>query len=213
MLASEIERKVLRLFGDSVTSHIMVQAQDIYDWINEAQLRIARDTGCVTGSTSTAASTYPKALPADWIVTKRVVYGITVLRLVDIEDLDAVNVNPALPVDTPCFYYMLGGQIKLYPTLGASDSTTVTFEYSKVPTLITAGAQTPEVPISYHEDLVRYCIMRAHELNENYKAMEMSSNIFEGNLGLRVEEAQLQDDTFYVVRDDPSDTPDVYYVW
>lgn len=212
MLVSDITRKVQRLFGDT-SNEIVINQQDIYDWLNEGQLRIVRDTHNLTASLSVAASTYPRALPADWVITKRVTYGVTVLRLIDIEDLDAVNVNPATPVDTPSFYYIFAGQIRLYPNLGATDTTTVIHDYVKLPTILTAPGNTPDVPVSYHEDLVRYCLMRAHERNENHNAMQESSAIFESSLGLRSEEASRQDDTFYVIRDDPNDTPDVYYIW
>lgn len=213
MFVSDITRKVQRLFGES-SDFIVFNQQDIYDWINEAQMRIVRDTHCLTGTNTTAASTYPKALPADWIVSKRVTYANNVLKLMAIEDLDQLNINPSDPIDSPSFYYIFAGQLRLYPTLGAADTANnVTHDYVKTATTITAVGNTPDVPISFHEDIVRYCVMRAHERNENFRAMESSSAIFESALGLRLEEASKQEDDFYVVRDDPAEDTYGFNIW
>jgi len=205
MNVTDIIRKTQRLFGDS-SAEIIISPQDIYDWINEAQLTIVRQTDCLTGTDTAALSTYPKALPVDWIKTKRVSYGTNPtqsLKLIEIEDLDNLNIDPASPVDSPMFYYHWAGQLRLYPMM--STALNVVHDYVKLPTTIISTATALTVPVSYHEDIVRFCVMRAHERNENWNAFRESKAIMQENSGLRTEEASLSDDDFFVVRDDPGE--------
>lgn len=218
MNVSAVIRKYQRLFGDS--DFVLTTQTDVFDWIDEAQLRIVRDTHVLTGNNTSAASTYyptGKTLPADWIMTKRVTYGtspsVQVLRKIDIEDLDSLNINPIDPADSPSFFYIFAGTIRLYPLLSSTDIISVSHDYVKMPTAIASTATPLDVPISFHEDIVRFCIMRAHERNENWRAMEESSNAFEGALGLRKEEGTVLDDSYYVIRADPDEEIYGYNIW
>src|SRR5882724_5954233 len=104
MLVSDITRKARRLFGDT-SDQIVINQTDFYDWINEAQLLNVRKTHCLTNTVSTAASSFPLTLPADWVITKRVTYDTAPelpLKLADIEDLDAYSIDPTY-VDSPTF--------------------------------------------------------------------------------------------------------------
>ena len=203
MLVADITRKTQRLFGDS-TDEIIITKEDIWDWINEAQLAIVRKTHCLSKSVTAAASTYVNGsnLPADWIVSKRLTYNNLPLKMVDIDDLDTLGVDVTQASDSPTYYYHFAKQIRFYPKAVATDATNVVFDYICAPTPIIAVGTVLDVPISYHEDIVRFCVMRAHERNENYKAQEISKQIFDEMGGLSKEEATLQDDDFFVVRDD-----------
>ena len=203
MLVIDIKRKVQRLFGDSA-SEIIINQQDIWDWINEAQLKIVRETHCLSKSVTAAASTYVNGsnLPADWIVSKRLTYNNLPLKMVDIDDLDTLGVDVTQASDSPTYYYHFAKQIRFYPKAVATDVISVVFDYIYLPTTIIADATPLDVPVSYHEDIVRFCIMRAHERNQNYKMLDTSNAIFSETAGIRKEEASLQDDDFFVVRDD-----------
>jgi len=203
MLVSDITRKVQRLFGDS-SAFIVFDQNDIYDWINEAMLLIARKTHCLTIVVSNQANAYPLTIPTDWIITKRVTYDLPEipLKYMDIEDLDAYSINP-LEVDVPEFYYIFNGKINLYPNPGGVKS--IKHYYARVPNNVSTTNATPELPISFHEDLVRFCLMRAHERNQDKSNVEISASIFQSTDGLRQEEANIGDDDYYVVRDDPGE--------
>lgn len=204
MNIATITRKTQRLFGDSA-DEVLIKKEDIWDWVNEAQLKIVRETDCLTKSVTSDASTYPLALPADWIKTKRLTYGTIPLKQVTIDDLDSLRVDLTENNFSSEFYYIFANTIRLYPDLGATDTTDVVHDYVCLPTEIIADGTALSVPVSYHEDIVRFCIMRAHERNENYKAMEISQAILVGSEGLRKEEATLQGDDYFIVRDDPNE--------
>lgn len=205
MNLTTLVRKVQRLFGDT-PNEIVIQQTDIFDWVDEAQLQITRKTHCLTKSTTgIVASTFPLALPVDWIMNKRLLYGKTILKFVEIDDLDALSYDATVPVDTPTVYYVFNKQLNLYPNKGASDTTLLQHDYVCSPTLIATIGTPLDVPLSYHEDIVRYCVMRAHERNENYKAQQISSDSFEAMGGERLQEATSPQDDNYVVRDDPGE--------
>jgi len=210
MDVTTVVRKVRRLFGDS-SDEIVISQTDIFDWIDEAQMQIIRKTHVLTKTNTAAASTYPLTLPTDFILAKRMTYGPNnqVIRYIQIDDLDDANINPSAPVDSPAYYYIANKQINLYPNKGAADTNTVTFIYVCSATAIASTATPLDTPLSYHEDIVRYCVMRAHERNENYKAQDISNQIFEFMSGERMNEGTVAEDGNYVVRDDPNDT-DIY---
>lgn len=204
MLVSDIKRKAQRLFGDS-DSYIIANQQDWWDWINECQVLIVRKTGALTGTDTAAANTYPKNLPTDFIETKRVTYNGVNLLPIMIEDLDQLQIDLTLNQDTPNFYFHWNNQLNLYPDPQSTDSLSVVHYYTRMPATIAADGSTPEVPVQYHEDIVRFCVMRAHERNENWNAVKISSDFFDSTEGLRKEESKKRDDDFYVVRDDPAE--------
>lgn len=209
MDVNAVLRKTRRLFGDTA-SEIVISQQDIFDWIDEAQMQITRKTHCLTTTDSSAASTYPKTLFADFVLAKRMVYGSTesVIKYIQLDDLDDANVLVPQQVDTPAYYYIANNQFNLFPTKGAADSNTVKLTYVRAPTSIASTATPLDCPLSFHEDIVRYCVMRAHERNENYRAVQMSSDIFEGMSGQRLDEASIKEDENFVIRDDPADWMD-----
>lgn len=214
MNVTDITRKTRRLFGDSA-DEIVIQQADIYDWINEAQLTIVRQTGCLTGTLSSALNTYPKALPVDWITTKRVGFGnnpTMSLKFIEIDDLDNLNIDPTMPLDTPMYYYHFAGQLRLYP-MTTGNTQNVIHDYTRLPTVVTGLATPLDVPVSYHEDIVRFCVMRAHERNENWNAFRESKAIMLETAGLRQDEANLSDDEFFVVRDDPGERDSYGSIW
>jgi hypothetical protein len=205
MNLTTLVRKVQRLFGDT-SNEIVIQQTDIFDWVDEAQLQIARKTHCLTKSVpGVVASTFPLALPADWIMSKRLVYGNTILKFVEIDDLDALSYDATIPVDSPSVYYIFNKQINLYPNKGATDTTQLRHDYVCAPTVIASIATPLDVPLSYHEDIVRYCVMRAHERNENYKTQQTSSDTFEAYSGERMQESTVQNEDNFVIRDDPGE--------
>lgn len=204
MDVATITRKVRRLFGDSV-DEIIIQQEDIYDWVNEAQLKIVRDTHCLTKTAAAPAGTFPIGLPPDWIITKRVTYNGLPLKNIAIDDLDSLGVDPTKNNSNPDYYYIFAKQLRLYPDPLTADLVSVSHDYVCLPTEIAAVGTALDIPVSYHEDIVRFCIMRAHERNENWNAVAISQVAFDANAGNREEEASLQDDSFFVVRDDPEE--------
>lgn len=206
MNVTEVIRKTGKRFGDS--ANVMILQADFIDFINEAQLQILRETNILTGSTTGAAYTAfltGLALPTDLIEILRVLYNGIPLPKIEIESIDALGINVADHIDGPTYYYLVNNTMKLYPGARSGDTTVVTVEYSKTPAQIATTADPLTVPIVYHEDVVDWCVMRCHEVNQNYKAQEIALQEFHSNVGNRLDEAKVRDGTYPTIRDDPWD--------
>jgi len=194
-------RKVQRSFGDD--NQIFISEADLLDWINDAQAQIARETSCITTTVSTAASNFPYTFPSDFIRVKILRYGTKPLVPVEVEDLDMKQYDLTQRGQECYFYYVENDKINLFPLQPSGDTTTVTFRYAALPTVVTAVGNSLTVPVQFHEDLVRYCLARAHERNENYRGMEIAMSEFQARISARKEDVDNPDDTWSVVRDDP----------
>lgn len=203
MDVSTVIRNVKRSFGDD-GDILFDNPADYIDWINDGQMQIARESSCLSGSTSANASLFPLAYPSGFLRAARVLYGNRTLDLIRLEDLDVKKFDMTTK-DTPFFYYLLNNTICLFPDPTDTDTTSVTVQYTKTPAVITTTADALTIPEHYHMDLIRWCLMKAHERNENYRAMEMMKQQFDANMNMRNEDADNADETYAVIRDDPWD--------
>lgn len=193
-------RKVQRRFGDS--AQVFITEADVIDWVNDGQLTIARETKCLSLTVSNPASSFPIAKPTDLLKIQRVTYNGSPINFCDIEDLDSKYLDLSVK-ETPVFYYFNENQICLYPDALDTDSTAVKITYARIPASIAVIGDALTIPTAFHEDLVSFVLIRAHERNENWKAVEMITAEFQRNLSNRLEDTNVPDDTYPVVRDDP----------
>lgn len=200
MIVSDVIRKAQRRFGDS--NNILISQADFFDFIDDAQLRITREVGNIFATNTAAANTYPLTLPATFLQGQRVEYGGNPLSLITVEDLEARSIDETLIISTPEFYYYDQNKVNLYPIPQTTDTTSVVFTYFKTPTVITTTGQSLEVPTSFHEDVVTWVVMRSHERNENWNAVQIMQQEFANSVGNRMEEAKVKDDSYPIIRDD-----------
>lgn len=206
-----ILRRVKNLFGDS--NSIIIDDTMIVDWINEGQLEIARETAYRLATTTDTADNFigGKSI-TDLILLKGVRYGDTPLALIDLETLHRMY-DPTLVEGIPEYYYTDGEGIYLFPTPEASDTTTCTIRYVDAPTDLASSGSALDLPVKYHNDLVTYCIHKAHERNENWRAAEYYKAEFIKGISQRKFEAEYRDDSFHTKGADPSDIEFEYFDW
>lgn len=205
MNVTTILRLVQRRFGDS--GQIFITETDVIDWINDAQFEIARETKCLSTLVSPAASALNTgyALPTALLKIERVTYDSRPIPYVDLEELDSRLLDVTV-VDTPECYYILNEKIYLYPNASATDSKIVNIYYARIPASIVVNTDALTIPEQFHRDVVTFCLIRSHERNENFKAVETLTAEFQNNLSKRLEDTNLPDDTYLVIRDDPRDS-------
>lgn len=210
MLTSAIVSRVQTAFGDS--NQVMIFESHIIDWVNEGCLEIVRETQCLTKTDSvSAASAYrpPGKTIADMILLKRVYYGTIPLALLEVETIDRMGIRN-LPEGVPQGYYMDGPTILLFPVPKTTDTTFITVHYVPEPTTVTNVATPPPIPNYYHGDLADWCLAKAHERNENYRASELIMQRFKQNISKRRYESLSQDDSFKTVQPDIMDSDFVF---
>lgn len=131
-----ILRKVKRQFGDEY--NILINDQDIYDWLYEAQLKVIRETSGNDVTSTVPATSFPVGI-TDKVMVKRVAINNKALTYTNMNDLDLSN---ALTTQegTPLYWYVNGGSIGLWPQPASTDTYNVLVTYAKTPTQLTLVA-------------------------------------------------------------------------
>lgn len=196
-----LKRKVKRLFGDEFG--ILIDDQDIVDWVNAAQLEIARETEIGLTTTLAAANALP-ALADRLIMVKRVLYGGIPLTYTSEDEIDDIYYQ-ITTTGLPTHFYRTGFVINLVPTPMPADITQVTIVHSQVPAELALGATALTVPAAFHEDVAAYVMSMAYSKAENTRQADTFMTKFSNSLNQRKYEATKTEDKFAVIRDDPQD--------
>lgn len=203
MLLSEIATRVKRLFGDE--SGVQIDDTDIIRWVNDGQLDIVRKTHCVTRNVavnSTAGiNSYP--IPGDFLFFKEAKYGGRLLSSISAEDFNARFPNRELSLARGVseYFTVRGTNYLLFPypnTTGVA----ISLYYVARPAVMAAVTETPEIPIAFHEALVKFTLMRANELNEDWVASQKFQKDYAEDVIMTRSDTQWSDAGGYpVVRD------------
>lgn len=129
-------RKVKRTFGDEYG--IIINDNDIFDWANEGQLQIIRDTTDNDVYDTRAANTYPVSI-SDKVTVKRVAINNKALVHSTLQELDLSDINQT-STGSPVYWYVENHQIKLWPTPLSTDTRNVVITYTRTPTALSLVA-------------------------------------------------------------------------
>lgn len=207
MILSDIILAVQRQFGD--TSGAQISTADIIRWANEGQLEIVRKTECLQQhrETNVVLSDGSYELPSNFLMMKRVTLDNTLLKFRLLEDLD----NTSSGVDTsssatPSYYYTWGNTLFLYPTPSTSGTGNLDIWYICSPTTLINNADIPDIPAWLHYEIVRYCLARAKELDDDMDNARVIYADYQGRLNEAQYELHSQPlDSYPAVRVLPGD--------
>lgn len=208
MNLGEIKLETQRLFGDTAGAQIL--AADLVAWANNAQMDINRKTEAlkITGNISMVASTDSYALPADFLKLERTTLDGYKLQIITLEELDKYSPDRASenPVGVPIKCYIWGSKIYLYPAPQAAGVNNLVLWYIRTPVALANDADIPEIPVQYHELIVRYCLMRAKEVNDDMDGALRIRQEYDNWVGIAASEIQFpRSDTYPSVRSLPGD--------
>jgi hypothetical protein len=100
----------------------------------------------------------------------------------------------------PQYWYYEGGKANLWPI--PDSIVTVDITYVKTPdTMVDAASAEFTVPEVYHEDVVKFCLARAHNKNQNFKAAESEMEQYDRRVSTRRNEAQAPETALYKIPD------------
>ena len=194
-------RYVKRQFGDEYNK--IITEDDIYQWIYDAETQIIRETGTNQSSVTQPCSAFPLTVPDSVNITRVTVKGIAI-QFIWKDELDLLQQGEAQVGDPAQYWYRFNKQIFLWPDCTNSDSVKVW--YSKIPVLM-AGSPSVNVftvPEPYHNDIIKYCLSRAHNKDQNTEMEARELERFEKNISMRAGEAHGYDGPLYKI-DDPFD--------
>lgn len=129
-------RRVKRQFGDEY--NIIINDLDVFDWANEAQREIIRNTSSNDVTISRAANTFPVTV-SDRVKIKRVAVNNKALVYTTLSGLDLSDAATNQE-GTPVYWYYSSGQIHLWPIPAVSDTFNVLITYAQLPTLLSLVA-------------------------------------------------------------------------
>jgi hypothetical protein len=179
-----IGRRVKRRFGD--TSGAQITDADLYDWINDALIDIARrieyDTSSISMNVTDGTETY--YVGNIYIIS--IALDGRMLRQTTFREMDQRFPNRYETVikGTPEMYWMRSGFAYLYPIPDAASAgnSRLVATYIQVPNTVNSTADIstdtnyPDLPTQMHEAIVEYCIWKAKELNEDADADKFKRN-------------------------------------
>lgn len=207
MNTGDIVTRVQRQFGDE--SGAQITRADIVRWANDGQIDIVRQTEVLQEHRETNVLTEEGsyALPENFMLMSRVTFDNNVLVERKLRDLDLGNrAIDTVSSGTPTAYYQWGRNIYLYPKPSVGGSGNLDIWYVKLPDTLIDDLDTPEIPTHMHEDLVRYCIARARELDSDYEAAQIAGAEYEGRIAqIRHELTTQPVDSYPAVRALPGD--------
>lgn len=212
MNLGEIKTAVKRQFGDE--SGAQITEADITRWANDALRDIVRKVEITNQHRETAAvggdGTYE--LPSNFMYIARVTYNSRLLKETKLQDLDLQsNGVDSVGTGEPGSYYIWNSVLHLHPAPASSGTGNLDIWYVSQPTALSTDADVPEIPAYMHEDIVRYCLARAKELDEDWAASQALSNDYEARImQARYEQSAQPTDSYPSIRTLPGDDGGYY---
>lgn len=194
----EIKIRVQRLFGDE--SGAQIEEADILRWANDAQLDIARHTEILKkhAETNVIAEDGSFTLPDDIIALHRVTYEGKILYHTTLERIDEQYPNlDEVASGTPGHYYSWGNLLYIHPRPNVGSTGTLDIWYVKSPVPLVDSTSVSELPAHMHEEIVRYCVARAKELDEDWQAAQILTGDYQARLAQAKHETNAKQENSY----------------
>lgn len=201
MIGSDIATRVKRAFGDE--SSAQIQDADIIRWINDALREIAwsNDILQVRATAATVSNQAEYTLPTNVLRLRSVKYQGLPLKGISLQEADSIlgNYDDPLNVPTgiPTTFWVFAQSLRLYPTPATGGGADLTLYYTRTPNDLVTLADTPDIPVQYHNRIVEYCLTQAYELDDNYNAAQIKASQFQNGLERSRGEADFVPQDFY----------------
>jgi hypothetical protein len=183
MIVQEILTSVKRSFGDE--SGVQVQDSDIIRWINQGMREIVMQNEgllLVSSLADALASTQIYTLPSNLLILRSIKYkNASTGQYFKMKGYDLSTFNTVVDgwevtpdnLGDPTVYTIVdttNNTFAVYPA--PTDNLTDAFKiyYNRAPVEVTTSTDTPELPIIYHEVLIKHCMLQAYELDEDWEA-------------------------------------------
>lgn len=186
-------KRIMRQFGDEYG--VVITEDDCYGWIYEAESDIIRNTGCNDIKITVSSSSFPSDVPTS-VNIKRISVSNRALQYISIAEIDLLGLS-VTAVGGPEYWYKEKTKVCLWPV--GSTAVNVEIHYNKVPAIMTGATSVNifTVPDVYHDDVIKYCIARAHNKNNNLQAEQVHMALYDKGLPTRRDEAQSADVILY----------------
>lgn len=177
----DISANLKRSFGDE--SGVQLEEGDIVRWINQGQYEIARANKILKEKGTTPSlpgqSTYALALGRPILQIESIRHGNTRLVPTQFTTVDAnYDEYPPDAQGDPRIWYRWGDKITLWPSPKKSEPITVFYTAAPLSFDTFEASRKLELPDTYFQPLFDFCLAKAHEMDDNPQAQEISLKLF-----------------------------------
>lgn len=200
-LVSEVMTAVKRQFGDE--SGVQLEDADIVRWINDAQDVITAKNKVLKAKSTTPAVAGQAAytFPSDNIHQIESIhfkgYRVPNMNFAEAEEQIFTADPSQLALGEPVLWYEWAGTFTFWPAPNTTDN--IVLYYTKRPTRVTTSTDTLSIPDKYYQDVVRYVLSQAYEMDEDMGNAQAKGAQFEASLNELSEEDRTAQNMTYSV--------------
>ena len=176
----QIQDYIKRQFGDE--SGVQVTDDDIIRWINAAQRQIVLQNESlleVTSVTDTVIGEQTYTLPVDLLKLRGIQYRSSDTQpYYRLKGYSLAEFNEKIDgwdgttdSSDPICYTIYANEIQLFPVPSTAVTAALKVYYNRQPVTVVTTADTPELPLLYHDTIVKYCLQQAYEMDEDWDAV------------------------------------------
>lgn len=185
MNVQDVVNRVKRTFGDE--AGVQITDQDLFRWINDAQLQISIENNGLIEATATSDIVLGQAdydLPPNTNVLRSLMYKGFRLKSLSFaefnEYLDGFKATDNIYGNGVSEVFMVWDEkITLFPTPNENITGGLKVYYSKHPDSVANLADDLTVPLKYHNAIVDYCLEQAYQLDEDTEKLAISKGKFD----------------------------------
>lgn len=198
-LVSEVMTAVKRQFGDE--SGVQLEDSDLIRWVNDAQDVIVAKTK-VTKAKSTIAATANQAaytFPSENIHQIESIHydsnRIPNMSFPEAEEYIFSSDPEQVAFGNPVLWYEWAGTFTFWPA--PDDTKNIDLYYTKRPARVTASTDLLSLPDKYYQDVVRYVLQQAYEMDEDLGNAQAKGQQFEASMNEFSEEDRTSQNMTY----------------
>lgn len=211
MNLTDVQTRVKRTFGDE--SGVQITDADIVRWTNDGQLDLVRRTKCNSTDITIPTLIGTRNYAIDrFLDAERVEFDGRPLRLATRQQVDQwyPTANASTTANSvPLYYIIKQSGIELFPPPDSVANIVVT--YIKRPIDLVNGTDPLEIPVQYHEDVVRYALLRAYELDGQWTTVDRMKSDYDKRADqTKHDEENKGDESYPAIRCLPGDYGEVY---
>ena len=194
MNVGEIKTRVKRAFGDE--AGVQLTDEDIVRFINDGvRQMVATNEGLLQkiGTASSISGQSDYTLPVDTLIVRSLSYKapgeLSYFKLKYltfneynnyVDGWDGTTYGAA----TPLVYTIFETTFNLFPAPNHSLADAIKIFYNRLPVDVANDVDIPDIPVLYHDVLVKHCVAQTLEMDEDYEAAAMKNGQIAGDLNV-----------------------------
>lgn len=208
MNTQDVMDRVKRIFGDE--SSVQLTDADIFRWINDAQREVVMHSQNLLekiGTINTVEGQDEYAFPTDLLILRSIRYkndsmqSYSRLEFRNLQEFDTyINGwdGTFYGTNDPLVYTTYEDTIYLFPAPNQSTTAGLKVLYSRKPVDVDSALDPLDLPEGYHNAIVKYCLTKAYEMDEDYESSGIQFSQFQNDVNtLMNREKSKGHDEFY----------------